>query len=133
MRWIDRRNLQKATEFRTLPQFPLGSCWHGLSKVGQYMKTQDKYSEDNVNEVEEGKELLDAAANATEHAVVEARNRLRSALEAAGETCARVKEKAIDSAKATDKLIRDNPYQAIGIALGVGALLGFLLSRRTRD
>jgi ElaB/YqjD/DUF883 family membrane-anchored ribosome-binding protein len=50
-------------------------------------------------------------------------------LDAAGETYARVKAKAVAGAQATDKAIRENPYQAIGLALGLGALLGFLLSR----
>lgn len=86
-----------------------------------------------MNQVEEGSAMLAATAEATEHAVVEARNRLKAALDATSETCARVKEKAIEGAKATDKVIRANPYQAIGIAFGVGALLGFLLSRRSRD
>ena len=34
------------------------------------------------------------------------------------------------SAKATDQAIRENPYKSIGIAFGVGALIGYLLSRR---
>jgi ElaB/YqjD/DUF883 family membrane-anchored ribosome-binding protein len=88
---------------------------------------------DPVGVLEEGKDLLAQTAEVTEHAVVEARNRLRAAIEATGETCTRVKERAIEGAKATDKMIRANPYQAIGIAFGVGALMGFLLSRRSRD
>ena len=37
---------------------------------------------------------------------------------------------AIAGAKATDQVIRDHPYHAIGVALGVGVLIGFLLSHR---
>ena len=51
-------------------------------------------------------------------------------MEAARETYSRMQDKAVQGAKATDKAIRENPYQAIGIAFGVGALVGFLLSRR---
>jgi ElaB/YqjD/DUF883 family membrane-anchored ribosome-binding protein len=38
--------------------------------------------------------------------------------------------KAIAGAKATDRAIRENPYQALGIAFGVGLLIGFLTRRK---
>ena len=41
----------------------------------------------------------------------------------------RAGEKARESAKAADKVVRDHPYQTIGIALGVGALIGALARR----
>jgi ElaB/YqjD/DUF883 family membrane-anchored ribosome-binding protein len=96
------------------------------------MKTHTNHEKEH-HLAEETKALLDATAEATEETIVEARNRLKSAFEATGETCARIKAKAIEGAKATDKAIRANPYQAIGIAFGVGALVGFLMSRRSRD
>lgn len=77
--------------------------------------------------------LVDSATEATEEKVQEARNRLAAAMDAARETYGAIQDKAIQGAKATDKAIRENPYQALGIAFGVGALLGFLLSRRSRD
>jgi ElaB/YqjD/DUF883 family membrane-anchored ribosome-binding protein len=80
---------------------------------------------------ENAHELIDSTAAATDQTVVEARNRLKSALAAAGETYEKVKAKAVQGAQATDKAIRENPYQAIGIAFGVGAVLGYLLSRRS--
>jgi ElaB/YqjD/DUF883 family membrane-anchored ribosome-binding protein len=89
------------------------------------MNTQDSSSQI----AEDTQALLDATASTTQEAVVAARDRLKSALDAAGETYARVKAKAVAGAQATDKAIRENPYQAIGLALGLGALLGFLLSR----
>jgi ElaB/YqjD/DUF883 family membrane-anchored ribosome-binding protein len=42
----------------------------------------------------------------------------------------RAEEKAVDRAKAADRLIRDHPYQTIGIALGLGLLIGFLARRK---
>ena len=42
----------------------------------------------------------------------------------------RAEEKAVESAKMADKVVRDRPYQAIGIALGVGVLLGLFFRRR---
>lgn len=39
-------------------------------------------------------------------------------------------DKAVAGAKATDQAIRENPYRALGIAFGVGVLIGFLVKRR---
>jgi ElaB/YqjD/DUF883 family membrane-anchored ribosome-binding protein len=39
-----------------------------------------------------------------------------------------VKEKAIYGARTTDRAIRKNPYQTIGIVFGVGIVVGLLAS-----
>ena len=39
-------------------------------------------------------------------------------------------EKTKEAATATDEFVRDNPWAALGIAAGVGALIGFLISRK---
>lgn len=39
-----------------------------------------------------------------------------------------VKERAVASAKTTDRAVRKNPYQTIGIVFGVGIVLGLLFS-----
>jgi len=82
---------------------------------------------------DDAQSLVAATADATEQKVIEARNRLSAAIESAKETCNRLQQKAVEGAKATDRLIRDKPYQAIGIAFGVGALVGLLLGRRSRE
>ena len=41
-----------------------------------------------------------------------------------------VQEKAIAGAKATDQVIRENPYKALGVVVGVGVIIGYLLRRR---
>ena len=38
--------------------------------------------------------------------------------------------KAVEGAKVADQAVHEHPYQAIGIALGVGALIGYLVARR---
>lgn len=43
---------------------------------------------------------------------------------------AAVQSKTISGAKATDRVVRDYPYQSIGIAFGVGLLLGFLIKKK---
>jgi ElaB/YqjD/DUF883 family membrane-anchored ribosome-binding protein len=80
--------------------------------------------------LEDAQALLSATAHVAEEKVVEARKRLTAAIEKGKETWHTVQEKAIAGAKATDQVIRDNPYKALGIALGVGAIIGYLLRRR---
>ncbi|MBI3867832.1 MAG: DUF883 domain-containing protein [Verrucomicrobia bacterium] len=74
--------------------------------------------------------LLSATANVAEDKVVEARKRLSSAIEKGKEAWSRVQETASDGVKATDDMIRKHPYEAIGLAFGLGALVGYVLTRR---
>lgn len=77
---------------------------------------------------------MSVTANVAEEKVVEARRRLAAALdrckEAGLEAWENLQDKAVAGARATDATIRKYPYQSIGIAFGVGALIGFLLRRR---
>lgn len=42
----------------------------------------------------------------------------------------RAEEKAVERAKAADRVIREHPYQTIGVAFGLGLLIGVFVSRR---
>jgi len=53
-----------------------------------------------------------------------------AALESAKSTYEAAQNKAIAGAKMTDQAIRENPYKALGIAFGVGIVLGFLCKRK---
>ena len=79
---------------------------------------------------EDARALMAATADVAGDKVAEARKRLGAALESGKELYGRVRDKAVEGAKAADETVREHPYQAIGIAFGVGALLGFLLTRR---
>jgi ElaB/YqjD/DUF883 family membrane-anchored ribosome-binding protein len=59
----------------------------------------------------------------------EARARLAASLASAKAGLSRLNEKAVEGAKATDRVIRANPYQSIGVAFGIGILLGVLVTR----
>ena len=80
---------------------------------------------------EHAEALLAATADVAGEKVEEARNRLAAALESGKEIYDRVCKQAAEGAQVADQTIRKNPYQAIGIALGVGALLGYLVARRS--
>jgi len=79
---------------------------------------------------ENARALMSATADVAGEKVAEARKRLSSALESAKEMAANVRDTAIASAKATDKAVRKNPYKAVAIGVGVGALIGFFMARR---
>jgi ElaB/YqjD/DUF883 family membrane-anchored ribosome-binding protein len=95
---------------------------------------QEALRDDPSQLIEDAQTLLEATADMAGEKVAEARKRFKELLErgieCGKETWGAVSEKAVAGAKATDGAIRDNPYQSLGVAFGVGALLGFLLSRR---
>jgi ElaB/YqjD/DUF883 family membrane-anchored ribosome-binding protein len=76
---------------------------------------------------QDAKALLVATGHLAGSKVEAARERVAEALERTKDTLA---ARARTGAKATDSVIREHPYHAAGLALGVGALLGFLLARR---
>ena len=80
--------------------------------------------------VRDGEELLKAGASELGEKGHEMRVRLQSAVESARAMCHRLEEKAAASAKAADKAIREHPYQAIGVAFGIGLLIGVLATRK---
>ena len=78
----------------------------------------------------DAEELLNAAGGAAGNKVNEVRNRLGNVLASAKTTYSRVQDKTVGAAKATDRVIRTHPYKSLGIALGVGLLIGVIFARR---
>jgi ElaB/YqjD/DUF883 family membrane-anchored ribosome-binding protein len=74
--------------------------------------------------------MLKATAGELGDKAREARARLASSLQSARVGMHRLEEKALAGAKATDKLIREHPYQSIGVSFAAGLLLGVLVSRK---
>jgi len=79
---------------------------------------------------EDVRSLMGATADMAEEKVVEARKRLAAALNDGKTILERVKAKAVEGAKATDQAMHAHPYQAIGIAFGVAAIITCLIARR---
>jgi ElaB/YqjD/DUF883 family membrane-anchored ribosome-binding protein len=79
---------------------------------------------------EDARALMTATADVAGERVADARKRVADALESAKEIAGRVRNQAVDYAKATDEVVHEHPYKIIGVALGVGAFLGYLVSRR---
>ncbi len=61
------------------------------------------------------------------------RAKLESAVERAKEVCESLEEKTVAAAKTADKVVRAHPYPAMGIAFGVGLLVGVLAMRSRCD
>ena len=78
----------------------------------------------------DAQELLKPSAGLASEIAHEARGRLAAAVEAARTTCAKLEARTRDAAKVTDRCIRDHPYETIGVAFGLGLLIGVLVSRR---
>jgi ElaB/YqjD/DUF883 family membrane-anchored ribosome-binding protein len=72
-----------------------------------------------------------ATADVAGEKVGEARKRLAAALERAKEIGGHVRDEAVAGAKAADEAVHDHPYRAIAMGVGVGAIIGFLLARRS--
>ena len=90
----------------------------------------DRLVTDLKRVVQDSEELLRTTAGVAGDKANEVRERLSAALEAAKRSCRRIEERAIEGAKATDKVIREHPYQSIGVAFGVGLLIGVLVTRK---
>jgi ElaB/YqjD/DUF883 family membrane-anchored ribosome-binding protein len=79
---------------------------------------------------EDARALMAATADVAGEKVGEARKRLAAALDSAKHIAANVRDKAVAGAKVADQTVRENPYQAIAIGVGVGAVIGYLIARR---
>ncbi len=84
--------------------------------------------------VADAEELLRATASAAGEKAAVARERIQASLATAkvklGEAERALLEKTKEAAKVTDDYVRDNPWQAVGIAAVAGLVLGILISRR---
>ncbi len=93
-------------------------------------KTPQAISNDLEHLAEHARVLMAATADVAGDKVGEARKRLAAALERAGDMAENVGNRAVAGAKAADKVVRDHPYQAIAVGVGLGALIGYLVARQ---
>ena len=93
-------------------------------------KQTQAISNDMVQLAEDARALMATTADVAGERVSDARKRLAAALESGKEMYGRARERAVEGVKAADEVVHEHPYQAIGIALGVGALIGYVVSRR---
>lgn len=80
--------------------------------------------------VQDGEELLKAGVEQLSERGMAAKERLSAALDVARETRKKIEQRAVESVRQTDRTIREHPYQSIGVAFGIGMLLGIILNRK---
>jgi ElaB/YqjD/DUF883 family membrane-anchored ribosome-binding protein len=84
--------------------------------------------------IADAEELLKMTADQVGDKAVELRQRMMARMEEAKADLARMQDiamgKAKDAGRAADTYVRENPWTAVGIAAGVGVVLGMLISRR---
>ena len=94
----------------------------------------DKQTQVNSSDTlaEDARALMAATADVAGEKISEARKRLAAALDSGKEIIGCVKAKAAEGVRVADTAVHEHPYQAIGIAFGVGALIGYLVTRQSR-
>jgi ElaB/YqjD/DUF883 family membrane-anchored ribosome-binding protein len=96
--------------------------------------SKDKLVADMKVVIADAEELLKATASAAGDRVSAARTRMEDSLRTARIKLAEAQEVVVDKAKAaaraTDDYVHANPWRSVGIAAGVGLIIGMLISRR---
>ena len=84
--------------------------------------------------VADTEELLRATANQAGDKVAELRGKIQNNLVNARASLADAQAAVVDRAKqvgrATDEYVHDNPWRSIGVAAGIGFIVGLLIGRR---
>jgi len=75
--------------------------------------------------------VTDSTAEASSECLNDLRDRFSAVQERFSEIYDGAKKKVVAGARSTDATIRENPYAALAITLGIGIGLGVLLGRRS--
>lgn len=108
--------------------------------MNEAKKAQTKRNPNLVEDIraviEDAEILLGETAKDVGAGVSDVRQRLNSKLSVAKEGIAEienaVKYSAIECAHKADRVVRENPYQSVGLSFGLGLFLGCVFSRFAR-
>ena len=96
--------------------------------------TKEKLAQDLKIVISDAEELLRATASQAGEKASAAREKIQDSLRNAKVKLAEVEDILIDkgkqAARATDEYVHDHPWRAVGIAAGIGLIVGMLISRR---
>ena len=96
--------------------------------------TKDKLAQDLKIVIADAEDLLRATASQAGEKVSAAREKIQDSLRRAKLKLADVEDVIVDkgkqAARATDEYVHDQPWRAVGIAAGIGFVIGLLIGRR---
>lgn len=96
--------------------------------------TKEKLAQDLKIVISDAEDLLRATASQAGEKVAAAREKIQDSLRRAKLKLADVEDVIIDkgkqTARATDEYVHDHPWRAVGIAAGIGFVIGLLIGRR---
>jgi ElaB/YqjD/DUF883 family membrane-anchored ribosome-binding protein len=88
--------------------------------------TKEKLVQDLMTLVNDAETLVKAAGG---QLADKSKTELATALDRVKTSCRRMQDHAIAGARSADQVIREHPYQSIGVAFGIGLLIGVLVNR----
>jgi ElaB/YqjD/DUF883 family membrane-anchored ribosome-binding protein len=98
------------------------------------MVQKDKLMNDLRVVIADAEEMLRMTADEVGEGAADLRSRLQARLNQAKADLQHLQEVAVAKAKAaghaTDEFVHENPWKAIGIAAGIGLVVGLLIGRR---
>ncbi len=106
-----------------------------MSKAGNAsVESQEQLVSDIKSVISEAEEMLGATAEQAGEKIANLRARIQARLRDAKVRLAEAEDVLVDktraAARATDEYVHESPWTAVGIAAGVGLLVGLILGRR---
>lgn len=105
-----------------------------MSEITTSTTPREKLMADLKLVIADAEELLKLTAGQAGDKVAELRLRMQARMEQAKADLARLQDAAVvgakDAGRAADVYVHENPWRAIGVAAGLGFVLGMLVSRR---
>jgi ElaB/YqjD/DUF883 family membrane-anchored ribosome-binding protein len=105
-----------------------------MNSASQTDVAKERLIKDFKNVVSDTEDLLRATANQTGEKVANVRARVEEGLAVAKKQLSVLEDGVVEKSKAavraTDELVQEHPWTAVGVAAAVGFLLGMLTSRR---
>jgi ElaB/YqjD/DUF883 family membrane-anchored ribosome-binding protein len=96
--------------------------------------TRDKLVQDLKIVISDAEELLRATASQAGEKVSAARERVQDSLHRAKIKIAEAEDILVDkgkqAARVTDEYVHEHPWRAVGVAAGIGLIVGLLIGRR---
>lgn len=96
--------------------------------------TKEKLAQDLKIVISDAEELLRTTASHAGEKVSAAREKIQESLRNAKVKLAGIEDVLVDkgkqAARAADEYVHDHPWRAVGVAAGIGLIIGMLISRR---